>query len=110
MKNLMKAAILATLPLIALGSQAEVTRDCIMEGTVDKKKAERANKDVYVAFHSARNGDEARCNLKRGHKIEFKQPKDDELKNAPHGATVKYRYTEENRQQGEWQLIDVSSL
>ena len=30
------------------------------------------------------------------------------IENAPDGARVKYRYTEEDNQDGEWQLMGVS--
>lgn len=109
MKTIMKALLLTTLPLFAAGALAEVTQDCILGGTVDKKKAEQMGSDVYVAFHSAsRAGKGSECNLNRRNRVEFKEPKNAMIENAPDGAKVKYRYTEKDNQDGEWQLMGVS--
>lgn len=109
MKTITRALILATLPLLAAGTSAEVTQDCILEGTVDKKKAEQMGRDVYVAFHSASRAEkDSECKLNRRNRVEFKEPKNAMIENAPDGATVKYRYTEKDNQDGEWQLMGVS--
>ncbi len=109
MKIMTRALILATLPLITTGAWAEVTQDCILEGTVDKKKAEQMGRDVYVAFHSASRAEKgSECKLNRRNRVEFKEPKNAMIENAPDGARVKYRYTEEDNQDGEWQLMGVS--
>ncbi|TXS91386.1 hypothetical protein FV139_16830 [Parahaliea maris] len=112
MKTLIKVITLTVLPLFAAGTWAEVTQDCIVEGTVDKQKAREHGKDVYVAFHSAsRASDDANCRLnRRSNRVEFKQPKDAKINSAPDGAKVKYRYTEEDNKKGEWKLLDVSKL
>lgn len=104
-----KVLAVALLPLWACGAWAEVTQDCIVEGTVDKQKAEQSGRDVYVAFHSADRADRnSRCDIGRRNRVEFKEPKNSMIENAPHGSTVRYRYTEEDNQQGEWRLLDVS--
>ncbi len=109
MKTVMKALILTTLPLFAAGTWAEVTQDCILEGTVDKKKAERMGRDVYIAFHSASRAEEgSECKLNRRNRVEFKEPKNARIESAPDGAKVKYRYTEKENQEGEWELMGVS--
>lgn len=109
MKTMTKALILTTLPLFAAGALAEVTQDCILEGTVDKKKAEQMGRDVYVAFHSANRAEKgSECKLNRRHRVEFKEPKNAMIESAPDGAKVKYRYTEKDNQDGEWQLMGVS--
>ena len=110
MKTIVTALVLA-LPLVASGAYADITQDCIVEGTVDKERAERMGKPVFVEFHSARSGEDARCSMNRqskSHRVQFKAPGSDGIENAPHGSKVKYRYTEENNQEGTWELIDVS--
>lgn len=109
MKTITKALILAALPLFAAGAVAEVTQDCILEGTVDKKKAEQMGRDVYIAFHSASRAEKgSECKLNRRNRVEFKESKDTTIESAPDGAKVKYRYTEKNNQDGEWELMGVS--
>lgn len=109
MKMMAKSLALVLLPLFAAGTWADVTQDCILEGTVDKRKAEQAGKDVYVAFHSAKGAERrSDCNINRRNRVEFKQSKDSGIEDAPHGATVKYRYTEEDNENGKWKLLDVS--
>jgi hypothetical protein len=109
MKTITKALILAALPLFSTGAWAEVTQDCILEGTVDKKKAEQMGRDVYIAFHSASRAETgSECKLNRRNRVEFKESKDTAIENAPDGAKVKYRYTEKNNQNGEWELMGVS--
>jgi len=109
MNKMTKLLTLALLPLFACGAWAEVTQDCILEGTVDKSKAEETGRDVYVAFHSAdRASNKANCKINRRNRLEFKEPKNSMIENAPDGSTVKYRYTERDNQKGHWQLLDVS--
>ena len=94
--------------LFMTASVAQAQQDCILEGTVDKNKAEQAGKNVYVAFHSASSAGEAgSCRLNRRSKLEFKEPKNAMIENAPHGAKVKYRYTEDEGEAAQWRLISV---
>ncbi|HEY7776741.1 MAG TPA: hypothetical protein VIC02_09380 [Kineobactrum sp.] len=110
MKTLARALLVAAMPLIASGAWAEVTQDCILEGTIDKEKAEQMGRDVYVAFHSAGRAERnSECNINRRNRVQFKESKNAAIESAPHGARVKYRYTEENNQQGEWKLLNVSA-
>ncbi|MDP4652400.1 MAG: hypothetical protein NWR12_13500 [Haliea sp.] len=110
MKLITKTLILATLPLFSALTLAEVTQDCILEGTVDKKKAEQMGQDVYVAFHSTKRAEAgSECQLERRSRIQFKEPKNAMIENAPDGSQVKYRYTErDDNQVGEWQLMGIS--
>lgn len=104
-----RGLLLATLPLMAVTAQAEVTQDCILEGTVDKRKAEQMGRDVYVEFHSASRAERgSECNLQRRNRVQFKEPKNAMIENAPDGSKVRYRYTEQDDQQGEWRLIGVA--
>ena len=110
-KTLIKTILLTALPLLAVGTYAETTQDCILEGTIDKSKAEKAGKNVYVEFHSASKAEpDTSCNLNRRNKLEFKEPKNAMIENAPDGAQVKYRYTEEDNKDPQWQLIGISML
>jgi hypothetical protein len=111
MKNLSTTLAVALLSLGAMAAQADRPQDCIVEGTVDKQKAEQAGTDVYVAFHSARETrPSANCDLGRRHKVEFKAARDSGIENAPNGAKVKYRYTKEEDQQGQWKLLEVGKF
>ncbi|WP_116367331.1 hypothetical protein [Parahaliea mediterranea] len=110
MNTLIRIIALSALPLLAATAAAEVTQDCIVEGTVNKQKAREAGKDVYLRFHSAsRASNDASCHLNRqGSRVVFKEPRNALIENAPDGATVQYRYTELNHQQGQWTLLNVS--
>lgn len=105
---------LTTLALILLpaGAQAEITQDCIFEGTVDKHKAEQLGQATYVKFRNARRGSEANCSMNRRSKsrrVTFvSTPKLDGIDEAGHGAKVRYRYIERDNQQGTWELLDES--
>lgn len=96
---------------LATTAQAEVTQDCILEGTVDLKKAEQLGQSTYVKFRNAKRGAEAGCSLNRRSKSRRVQyissPDTNELVNVSHGSTVKYRYVEWNNQPGSWELIDI---
>lgn len=112
MKTTVSAVIGAlALSLAAGAAQAEITQDCILEGQVDKRRAEQLGHDVYVAFSSAKNGDAATCELGRrgkskNRRIEFRAPSTSDIADAPHGARVKFRYTERNNERGQWELIE----
>jgi hypothetical protein len=116
MKTITKAAVLCTagvlsLTLMPAGNAADITQDCILEGHVDKRKAARYGRDVYVTFRSAERGGEAPCDLSqrnRSRRVEFKAPSGEELKEAPHGARVKYRYIERDGSRDQWRLMERS--
>ncbi len=112
MKTMIRTLMVVVLPFLSVATWAEVTQDCILEGKVDKRKATQAGRDIYVAFHSAKEASQnANCNINdRRNRIEFKQPKTSGIEDAPHGAKVKYRYTEKNNQESEWQLLDISKF
>lgn len=99
--------------LLALTAQAEVTEDCILEGTVDMRKAEQLGQTVYVRFNDARRGSDAGCSLDRrsnnSRRVKFiSSPDTHDLDNATHGAKVRYRYIERDGQPGTWELINTS--
>jgi hypothetical protein len=106
----MSGAILA-LALTGMQANAEITEDCILEGTVDMRKAEELGQSVYVNFRNARRGSEAGCSLNRRSKsrrVQFiRSPDASDIENANHGSKVRYRYIERDNQAGNWELIEV---
>jgi len=101
------------LGLAALPTSAEITEDCILEGTVDMQRAKQLGQPVYVRFRNAENGSEARCSLNqrsRSRRVKFVSSPDtsaDLSEDVQDGSKVRYRYTERNNEQGNWELIDV---
>ena len=109
--NKIATAIALALPLMASSAMAEITQDCIVEGTVDKDRAARMGAPVYVEFHSAKSGEEARCHMNKrsnSRRVQFKAPSTDGIEDAPDGSKVKYRYTEDDDAKGKWELLEVS--
>ena len=100
------------LSLSALTARAEITQDCILEGTVDMRKAEQLGQPVYVKFKNARRGPEAGCSMNRrsnSRRVQFVSSPDTRVvQDAAHGETVRYRYIERDGQRGTWQLMDVN--
>jgi hypothetical protein len=99
--------------LVGASAQAQVTEDCILEGTVDMRKAEHLGQPVYVRFEEARSGSEGPCSMSRpgskSRRVQFvSSPDVRRLETVSHGARVHYRYTERDGQPGTWELIKVS--
>lgn len=100
------------LVLTSLSAQAQVTEDCILEGTVDMRKAEHLGQPVYVRFENARAGTEGQCSMSRrgsrNRRVQFVgTPNLQDLDGASHGARVHYRYVERDGAPGTWELIEV---
>lgn len=93
---------------------AEITEDCILEGTVDMRKAEALGQPIYVNFSSAKSGTQAKCSMARRGKTRSRRvtfvssPDVTEISDAAHGSTVRYRYIERDNQPGRWELMEVS--
>lgn len=113
--TLLAAAALA-LPLTLLTAtqvQAEITEDCILEGTVDMRTARELGQPVYVKFRNARSGSEAGCSMNRRsntRRVQFiSTPSTEELKDIDvhHGEAVTYRYIERDNQGGRWELVNT---
>jgi hypothetical protein len=109
------AAVALAMPLMTLQAQAEITEDCILEGTVDMHTARELGQSVYVKFSNARRGSEAGCSMNRrnsSRRVQFisapsaKALQDVDVK---HGDAVTYRYIERNNQRGHWELVDIGS-
>ena len=99
------AVILAPLLMLPVGAAAEVTRDCVVEGTVKRTESEADR--VYVSFHSAKPAEEgAPCRINRREKLRFKG--DSTLADAEPGTRVKYRYTEDSEKGSSWKLQKAS--
>jgi len=88
---------------------ADSGKDCLLEGTV--LHGEQAGQETTtVKIHSISKFDEdARCNVRRDQKLEFKLPPDTRLKDAPSGSDVKYRYRTDQGGGSETQLISVGA-
>jgi hypothetical protein len=110
----MKKRIFATLALslLAIGANADTTsRDCMLEGTVQKQKgASDVDQGVNVKFHSVSKYDQdSNCRVRRGEKMEFKLPADPRLKDAPPGSSVKYRYQTDSDGTAKTELISIGT-
>jgi hypothetical protein len=109
------AAAALTLTLAAAPVSAEITQDCILEGTVDMRAAQRLGQPVYVNFRRAQRGSEARCDMSRRSNSRRVQlitvPEMNKLQNVDmdHGDTVQYRYIEHNNETGTWELVGTRS-
>jgi hypothetical protein len=111
MKIPMIAELTLCLPLtmVAMSASADINQDCILEGTVDKKRAEQLGQNVYVAFHSASATTAGTiCHLPPGRKLAFKEPKNAMIENVPDGSEVTYHYIQRGKQQPQWRLISVN--
>ena len=103
------------LSLAAVPASAEVTQDCILEGTVDMRTARKLGQPLYVKFRSARRGSDADCSMSRrgnSRRVQFiSAPEMDALQNVDvdHGDRVRYRYVERDNQPGSWELVDIRS-
>lgn len=97
--------------VLAAQAHAEITQDCILEGTVNQTRAASGSEEVRLVFRTAERGEEAPCRMSRmdrSRRIQFKVPSDNDIVDAPHGAKVKYRYTEDVEGTRQWRLIDRS--
>ncbi len=106
-------SIIASALALALTAQAhaEITQDCILEGTVKQTRTASGSEKVRLVFRTAERGEEAPCRMsraERSRRIQFKVPSDSDIVEAPHGAKVKYRYTEDVDGRRQWRLIDRS--
>jgi hypothetical protein len=109
--TLLRMSTALALTLGATTVQAEITQDCILEGTVTENRAAEGGERVRVSFRSAERGEAAPCRLSRSdrsRRIQFKAPSENEIADAPHGARVKYRYTEDVNGERQWRLIERS--
>ena len=109
------AAAALTMTLVAAPASAEITQDCILEGTVDMRKAQKLGQPLYVNFKRAHRGSEADCSMSRrgnSRRVQFiTAPDMDKLQDVDvgHGDTVQYRYIERDNQPGTWELVDTRS-
>lgn len=109
MKVLVKIAAVSLLALFATASIADNTRDCMLEGTVQKGQQDQ-EQGVNVKFHSVSKYDQdSPCRVRRGEKMEFKLPPDPRLQEAEDGSPVKYRYRKESDGSTSTELISVGT-
>ena len=103
------------LTLLAIGTIAQAdptqdsTQDCIVDGTVKNRADVQHGTNVYVSFHSAKDGaGRNSCRLAERGKVAFREPKNAMIENVPTGSKVRYHYTQEGEQAPQWQLMKVS--
>lgn len=109
MKTLMKMIAVVALPLIAVTSTAETTRDCMLEGTVQKGRG-GDEQEVSVKINSVGKYDQdSSCRVRPGQKMEFKLPTDPRLQDAAPGSAVKYRYRTESDGSSQAELVSVGT-
>ncbi|MBP6683245.1 MAG: hypothetical protein KA159_08000 [Halioglobus sp.] len=106
--------IIQTVAALAFGlaaaiAMAETSRDCLLEGTVEKG----GNSDpqaVSVKINSiAKYDQDSACRVRPGRKMEFKLPADPRVQDAPDGSTVKYRYRTESDGSTKTDLVSVGT-
>lgn len=109
MKALVKIAAASSLALFASAGFADTTRDCMLEGTVQKGQ-QGPEESVNVKFHSVSKYDQdSSCRVRRGEKMEFKLPADPRLNDAEPGSTVKYRYRTESDGTTQAELVSIGT-
>ena len=109
MKTLLKMTATLALSLGASVALADASRDCMLEGTVQKGSA-ADGQQVNVKFHSAEKySEEANCRVRKGEKMEFKMPADPRLQDADAGSPVKMRYRKESDGGTKAELISVGT-
>jgi len=111
-RPLIAMTLALALGAVATTGRAEITEDCILEGTVDMRKAEQIGQPVYVRFEEAYQGKEARCTLNQHNnrrRVKFiSSPDLHDFSELDHGSRVRYRYVERDGEPGRWQLIEVT--
>ena len=110
MKTLIKAIGVIALASGTSIAMADTTRDCMLEGTVQKDSNSASEQNVSVKFHSVEKYDQdANCRVRRGQKMEFQLPDDPRLKDADAGSQVKYRYRTDGDGNAKTELISVGA-
>ncbi|MEM8500819.1 MAG: hypothetical protein AAF542_22580 [Pseudomonadota bacterium] len=83
-------------------------QDCILEGEIKKAEASDGTHAVYIDFHTAKRFSvESQCRF-RQNDIQFNGIAGSQITKLAPGATVKYRYTQEQHAEPTWQLLQVS--
>ena len=109
MKAITRISTILTLSVIGAIAQADSTQDCIVDGTVKNRAHVQHGTNVYVSFHSAKDGaGRNSCRLAERGKVAFREPKNAMIENVPAGSKVRYHYTQEGEQAPQWQLMKVS--
>ncbi len=109
MKVSMKIIAAVSLPLFAAAAMAETTRDCMLEGTVQKGRS-GGEQEVSVKINSVGKYDQdSNCRVRPGQKMEFKLPADTRVQEAAPGSAVKYRYRTESDGSSKAELLSVGT-
>lgn len=109
MNKVIKAIVTLTLSLGATAVMADASRDCMLEGTVQKDNSS-GEQNVSVKFHSVEKYDQdSDCRVRRGEKLEFQLPTDPRLEEADPGSPVKYRYRTDSDGSSRTELISIGT-
>jgi hypothetical protein len=109
MKTVITLTAAMSLSLVAMTGMAETTRDCLLEGTVQKGSGSDSQ-GVSVKINSVGKYDQdSSCRVRPGQKMEFKLPADPRVQGAEDGSAVKYRYRTESDGTTRTDLVSVGT-
>lgn len=105
--NIIKQVIVLTsVFLVAPAVAVADEKDCLLTGTVVHEGSDR----TLVKIHSvSKYDDDARCQVRRDRKVEFKLPADTRVNQAPSGSEVRYRYRTDDDGASDAELISVGA-
>jgi hypothetical protein len=110
MKTSIKLVATLALSIGTASAFADSSKDCMLEGTVQKGSSSSGEQNVSVKFHSVEKYDQdANCRVRRDQKMEFQLPDDPRLKDADAGSQVKYRYRTDGDGNAKTELISVGA-
>lgn len=110
MKTFIRVVAAVALSIGTASAFADSSKDCMLEGTVQKGSSAAGEQNVSVKFHSMEKYDQdANCRVRRGEKMEFQLPDDPRLKDADPGSQVKYRYRTDTEGNAKTELISVGA-
>jgi len=99
-----EAGVFVVFPAVVVAGE----KDCLLTGTVVHEQ-DGGNRTL-VKIHSVDKYDEdARCQVRRDRKVEFKLPADTRVNQAPSGSEVRYRYRTDDDGAPNAELISVGA-
>jgi len=104
-----KIVVLTALLSAASVVLADSEKDCLLQGTVVHGEQTGQSMTTVKINSISKYDEDARCNMRRGQKMEFKLPEDARLKDAPSGSGVKYRYRTYDDDQPRAELISIGA-
>ena len=104
-----KIVVLTALLSAASVVLADSEKDCLLQGTVVHGEQTGQGMTTVKINSISKYDEDARCNMRRGQKMEFKLPEDARLKDAPSGSGEKYRYRTYDDDQPSAELISIGA-